>query len=107
MGMRGLQASAGCAVAAVTVAAEAPDLAARSAKIFRDWRTHLSFLLQKGGVAAPRATALATTLISCCEGAVILARAERSIEPFEQTATTLVRLIAEDSGVKRFAKKRP
>jgi uncharacterized membrane protein YqgA involved in biofilm formation len=92
---------AGCAVAAVTVAADAPDLVAHTAKIFRDWREHLASILQQGGVAEPRATALATMLIAACEGAVLLARAERSIEPFEQTAKMLLELIEEDAGAKR------
>ncbi len=97
---------AGCAVAAVTVAAEAPDLVARTTEIFRKWRLHLSCMLQQGGVAAPRADALATMLIAGGEGAVLLARAERSIEPFEQTERMLVELIAEEAGAKRRTRRR-
>ena len=86
---------AGCAVAAVTVAADAPELMARAAKIFRDWRSNLAKLLEQGGIATSRATELATLLIAACEGAVILARAERSMAPFERTAETLVALVEE------------
>jgi len=82
--------SAGCAVAAVTVAAETPDLVARAAAIFREWRANLAALLEKVGVAPPRAAELATLLIAACEGAVLLARAERSMEPFDRTAEALL-----------------
>jgi TetR/AcrR family transcriptional regulator, lmrAB and yxaGH operons repressor len=78
--------SAGCAVAAVTVAANAPALLDKTADVFRQWRTRLGALLAAGGVDPKRAGALAATLISACEGAVILARAERSFEPFDLVA---------------------
>jgi TetR/AcrR family transcriptional regulator, lmrAB and yxaGH operons repressor len=73
----------GCAVAAVTVAAARPDQVARAGEIFRGWRTRLGELLAAGGVAPDRASSLAALLIAACEGAVILARADRSFEPFD------------------------
>lgn len=86
--------TAGCAVAAVTVAAETPDLVARAAAIFRDWRARVAKLLERLGTPAPHAAELATLLIAACEGAVLLARAERSIEPFERTAEALRQVVA-------------
>jgi TetR/AcrR family transcriptional repressor of lmrAB and yxaGH operons len=77
---------AGCAVAAVTVAAESGPLIDRAATVFRTWRQRLAALLAAGGVVPERAGALAASLISACEGAVILARAERSFEPFDLVA---------------------
>jgi AcrR family transcriptional regulator len=91
-----LQASdfgAGCAVAAVTVAANAPELLERAAGVFRQWRARLGELLAAGGVEPKRAGALAATLISACEGAVILARAERSFEPFDLVAAEQIAAI--------------
>jgi AcrR family transcriptional regulator len=79
--------SAGCAVVAVTVAADAPALLESAANVFRAWRARLAALLAAGGVPPDRAGALATTLISACEGAVILSRAEKSLEPFELVVT--------------------
>ena len=79
---------AGCAVAAVTVAADDPALIARAASVFRAWRGKLADLLASGGIPATAAPAAAATLISACEGAVILARAERSFEPFDLVAAS-------------------
>jgi TetR/AcrR family transcriptional regulator, lmrAB and yxaGH operons repressor len=78
--------SAGCAVVAAAIAAESPILVERTAKVFRDWRFRLGILLADGGIPKKRALAAATTLIAACEGAVILARAERSFEPFDLVA---------------------
>ena len=74
---------AGCAVAAVTVATESNKLIGQAAGVFRNWRTRLGELLASGGVPASRSNALAAALISASEGAVILARAEQSFEPFD------------------------
>ncbi len=80
---------AGCAVVAVTVAAESPDLLRSAAGVFRAWRTRLGELLAKGGVSKSRAPALAALMISAVEGAVALARAEQSFEPFDLVAAQL------------------
>jgi TetR/AcrR family transcriptional repressor of lmrAB and yxaGH operons len=85
--------SAGCAIAAVTVAADSPVLLERAADIFRGWLSRLAALLGAGGVPEERALALATTLISGCEGAVLLARAERSFAPFDLVAAELVAVV--------------
>jgi TetR/AcrR family transcriptional repressor of lmrAB and yxaGH operons len=89
---------AGCAVAAVTVAADSPLLIGRAAEIFRGWRQRLTELFVSGGVLETRAGALAATLISASEGAVILARAERSFEPFDLVAAEELRRIREAIG---------
>lgn len=77
---------AGCAVAAVTVATDAPELVARASETFRSWRDRLARLLAEGGIPEERAPGIAVTLISASEGAVILARAEKSFEPFDLVA---------------------
>lgn len=78
--------SAGCAVAAVTVAADSPALLEQAAKVFREWHSRLAELLAAGGIEAGRALSLSATLIAACEGAVVLARAEMSFEPFDLIA---------------------
>lgn len=80
----GLQ--AGCAVLAVTVASDAPTLRERAGRIFRAWRDLLAGMFHDGGIAAERAEAVAVTLIAACEGAVAMARAEDSLEPFDLTS---------------------
>ena len=78
----------GCAVLAVTVATRDDDLLARAGEVFRAWRTRLTALLDEGGL--PGAEAFATTLIAATEGAVVLARAERSTAPFDAVAEYLL-----------------
>jgi TetR/AcrR family transcriptional regulator, lmrAB and yxaGH operons repressor len=77
---------AGCAVAAVTAATDSAVLREKAAQVFRSWRTRLAQRLADGGVDGGRAPALAASLIAACEGAVAIARAERSLEPFDLAA---------------------
>ena len=80
--------AAGCAVLAVTVATRSDDLIDRAGGVFRAWRQRLAELLAEGGMAD--AGAFAATLVAASEGAVVLARAERSVEPFDAVAGYLV-----------------
>jgi TetR/AcrR family transcriptional regulator, lmrAB and yxaGH operons repressor len=84
---------AGCAIVAVTIAAEAPALRQSAAEIFQKWRRRLAELFVNGGVPAARAPAIAATLLAACEGAVILSRAEQSFEPFDQVAAEQLSMI--------------
>jgi TetR/AcrR family transcriptional repressor of lmrAB and yxaGH operons len=81
---------AGCAVLAVTVATESPELLEHTAEVFRGWRAKLAGLLADGGLAAPDAARFSATLIAACEGAVVLARAEQDLEPFDLVAEQLL-----------------
>jgi TetR/AcrR family transcriptional regulator, lmrAB and yxaGH operons repressor len=81
---------AGCAVLAVTVAADSPALRDHAAGIFRAWRGRLAELLETGGLRHSDAERLAATLIASSEGAVALARAEQSVEPFDLVAEQLL-----------------
>jgi TetR/AcrR family transcriptional regulator, lmrAB and yxaGH operons repressor len=81
---------AGCAVLAVTVATDSADLLVHAAAVFRSWRRRLAQLLQGGGLDARVAEQFAATLIAAMEGAVVLARAEQSMEPFELVAEQLM-----------------
>jgi TetR/AcrR family transcriptional regulator, lmrAB and yxaGH operons repressor len=82
--------SAGCAVLAVTVEVDGGDLVARAADVFRAWRSALVLSLVAGGVPAERAPGLAALLVAGCEGAVVVARAERSLDAFEAAAAEIV-----------------
>ncbi|THD43169.1 MAG: TetR/AcrR family transcriptional regulator [Bradyrhizobium sp.] len=84
---------AGCAIVAVTVAAESPELRARAAAILRAWRERLGELFVKGGMPREKAPAIAANLVAACEGGVILARAERSFEPFDLVAAELLAMV--------------
>jgi TetR/AcrR family transcriptional repressor of lmrAB and yxaGH operons len=84
---------AGCAVLAVTVATDSPDLLDHAATVFRTWRARLASLLEQGGLDAAAASAGAVTLIAGAEGAVVLARAEQSLEPFDAVAEQLLGVV--------------
>ena len=81
---------AGCAVLAVTVAADSPELRGRAAEVFRAWRRRLGELLEQGGLGHGDAPRMAATLIASSEGAVALSRAEQSLEPFDLVAEQLL-----------------
>jgi TetR/AcrR family transcriptional regulator, lmrAB and yxaGH operons repressor len=84
----------GCAVAALTATAagELPDLAALAGEVFEHWEAALTGVLVEGGLEADDAAALATTVLAGVEGALLLARARRSIEPFDRVAAQLALL---------------
>jgi len=81
---------AGCAVLAVTVGTDSPDLREHAASIFRAWRGRLAELYIEGGMERQAAERLATTLVAATEGAVVVSRAEQSLEPFELVGKELL-----------------
>jgi AcrR family transcriptional regulator len=93
---------AGCAVLAVTVAADSPELRTAAADVFRTWRHRLAELLEQGGLEATDADGFAALLIAASEGAVAVSRAEQSLEPFDLVAGTVLdharRLAAQGAG---------
>jgi TetR/AcrR family transcriptional repressor of lmrAB and yxaGH operons len=88
----------GCAVLAVTVETDSPELLDRTAAVFRAWRGRLAELLEQGGVGRDQAASAAAMLVASSEGAVALARAERSLAPFDLVAGMLVEQIEGLSG---------
>jgi AcrR family transcriptional regulator len=81
-------AGAGSAVLAVTVATRSEEMLTRAAAVFRSWRERLTELLADGG--HPNPSGFAATLVAASEGAVVLSRAERSLEPFDAVAAFLL-----------------
>ncbi len=81
---------AGCSVLAVTVAADSDDLRQKAADIFTEWQQKLADLYVVAGVDPQTASDFAYELISASEGAVVLARAQKSLAPFEAVAKRLV-----------------
>ncbi|WP_433215563.1 TetR/AcrR family transcriptional regulator [Dactylosporangium sp. CS-047395] len=82
--------AAGCAVLAVTVAADSPELLQRAAGIFRAWRVRLGELYVQAGFEPARAARFAASVIAATEGAVVMCRAEQSLEPLELVGETLL-----------------
>jgi TetR/AcrR family transcriptional repressor of lmrAB and yxaGH operons len=81
---------AGCAVLAVTVATDSQELLRHAGAVFRSWRRQLAEMLERGGLSAKEAAQFATTLVAASEGAVVLSRAEQSLEPFDLVAEQLL-----------------
>ena len=75
---------------AVTVAAETHDVRDRAAQAFGTWRTALGNALHRAGMGAVMADATAALLLSACEGAVVMSRAERDPGPFDTVAESLL-----------------
>jgi TetR/AcrR family transcriptional regulator, lmrAB and yxaGH operons repressor len=84
------QCRAGCAVLAVTVATDSGELLQHAGAVFRSWRGQLAELFEQGGLSARKAAQFAATLVAASEGAVVLSRAEQSLEPFDLVATQLL-----------------
>ncbi|SFR88878.1 transcriptional regulator, TetR family [Microbacterium sp. cf046] len=82
---------AGCSVLAVTVAAPTSGLLETAGAVFTAWRSRLAELFRAGGAEATDAGAFAALLIAASEGAVAIARAERSIRSFDTVAEDLRR----------------
>ena len=80
---------AGCALVAVTVAAESDVLRQRAAEAFRAWRDKLARALEAGGLSEAHAWSTATLLLAASEGAVVICRAEQDIRPFDLVAAQL------------------
>jgi TetR/AcrR family transcriptional repressor of lmrAB and yxaGH operons len=85
--------TAGCAVVAVTVAANDNELIDHAGTIFRSWTDLLTGLCAAGGVDSTSAHSLAVTVIAATEGAVAICRAERSMELFEEVHNVLMSLV--------------
>ncbi|KAA1419858.1 TetR/AcrR family transcriptional regulator [Mumia zhuanghuii] len=88
---------ASCPVLAV--ATEAPDLGESGESVasqaFARWHGLITARLEGDGIAADDARALAWTIIAGAEGAVVLARSQRSTEPLDAVAARLRSVVAD------------
>jgi len=87
--------SAGCPVAGVAIdtGTTADGLIDAAGAAFSSWAALLAGQLQAAGVPADRAGPIATAALAGMEGALILCRAERSVDPLEATARELMNLL--------------
>tara|TARA_R110000868_G_scaffold94003_3_gene259810 strand:+ start:554 stop:1168 length:615 start_codon:yes stop_codon:yes gene_type:complete len=81
----------GCPVTTVALEADrdTPLLSETCAGTYADWRQRLTTHLLTAGIAPARAPRLATFALSAIEGALILARAERSRAPLDDAVAEL------------------
>jgi AcrR family transcriptional regulator len=85
---------AGCPIVAVTVESQLPgSLADAADDAFRRWERDLAAGLVAAGAPAVRAARLATLVVAGVEGATVLCRAARSLEPLDAVTAELEDLI--------------
>jgi hypothetical protein len=77
-------------VLAVTIAADSDELRQKAATIFDAWQKKLTDLYIAAGVDPEIASDFSFELISASEGAVVMARAQKSLAPFEAVAKRLI-----------------
>ncbi|WP_218951926.1 TetR/AcrR family transcriptional regulator [Amycolatopsis anabasis] len=68
---------------------ESPAAREVAGEAFSSWEATLSAALWQHGIPARRADRMATTAISAIEGALVLARAQRSTRPLDRVAEAL------------------
>ena len=87
--------ASGCVVAGVAIDDSAGELELLSVvrSTFRDWVALLAEQLAGTGVPAARAQSIAVAVLAGMEGALILCRAEGSVEPLDAVAGELLRLL--------------
>jgi len=85
--------NAGCAVLAVTVTGPETDIHDHVGSIFKAWTDLLTELFVAGGLREDAAHRVATVTIAATEGAIVLSRAQRSRDPFDDVASTLSGLV--------------
>lgn len=81
----------GCPVATITLdaASDSPLIGESCAAGFTEWRDTIAAELGRRGFAAGEAAKAATLVLSAFEGALLMARATRSVQPLHDVADTL------------------
>jgi AcrR family transcriptional regulator len=95
--------AAGCPVVAAAIgsADDEPQLTTVAGSIFRRWRDALTRAFVSDGFDEPCAASLAITCIASLEGAVVLSRSTRSVDPLNEVAEQLEFLIKSREFVRR------
>ena len=86
--------ASGCVVAGVALDTGAEeDLMDVARTTFRSWVTVLADQLEQAGIPAQRAKGISLATLAGMEGALILCRAEGSVQPLDDIAEELMRLL--------------
>lgn len=88
----------GCPIAttALETAAQSDVLGAATRGAFQKWETEISRGLERFGMTSDDAGSTATTVLSLLEGALLLARTYRSLEPMHRAEQALKLLLRAD-----------
>jgi TetR/AcrR family transcriptional repressor of lmrAB and yxaGH operons len=86
----------GCPIAttALETSAQSEALGAATRTAFRKWEDEIKRGLERFGISAEQADPLATTVLSQLEGALLLARTYRSLEPMHRAEQALKLLLS-------------
>ena len=86
----------GCPIAttALETSAQSEALGAATRTAFQKWENEIKRGLERFGISAEQADPLATTVLSQLEGALLLARTYRSLEPMHRAEQALKLLLA-------------
>jgi AcrR family transcriptional regulator len=95
--------AAGCPVVAAAISAdEEPQLSTVAGNIFRHWRDALTRAFVSDGFTDADAASLAIMCIASLEGAVVLCRSTRSVDPLKDVGAQLEFLIKSREFVQRY-----
>lgn len=96
--------TAGCPVVAAAIgsADDEPQLTSVAGGIFRGWRDALTGAFVSDGFDEPCAASLAITCIASLEGAVVLCRSTRSVDPLREVAEQVEFLVKSREFVRRY-----
>lgn len=86
---------AGCPIVAAALEGERePTVRDAAGQVFTIWERALTDALEGRGVPPARAGAVATLVIAAIEGAIVVARAQRTVRPLERVGRELQGVIA-------------
>ncbi|MFF2554638.1 TetR/AcrR family transcriptional regulator [Nocardia sp. NPDC058058] len=86
---------AGCPVAAGGMSgADTPGARERAGEAFTEWESTLASALWQHGMAVGDAEDTATTAVAAIEGALVMARAQRSTRPLDRIETFMLRQLS-------------
>ncbi|HKP89934.1 MAG TPA: TetR/AcrR family transcriptional regulator [Thermoleophilaceae bacterium] len=86
--------AAGCPVVSATLEGDrSPGARDAAGAAFASWLDLLGSALERRGLEPERAQSIATLAIAAIEGGIVLARAERSLEPLERVAGEIETLV--------------
>ena len=87
--------AAGCpVVAAALEGASTPGARDAAGAAFRHWEELIANTVAQRGLSPDRARSVAMLVIAATEGAIVIARAQRSTEPLERVAAEVEELVA-------------
>lgn len=93
--LRSTDFAAGCSIVAGAVdGSHEPAAQAVAGKVFADWERGIADALEQHGIPGARSASLSTLLIASFEGAVVLSRAQRSLEPLRRVTRELKAVVA-------------